>query len=104
MSFFGCRSGMHVGVHPRTLISRLIAYLTRSLEVAFPCHVAWLATIQVELVLEASVFLLLGEYLEFLGKCIDLGTIFFCSGGMVLECYETTPIFLSYLLTLLLVM
>ena len=46
---------------------------------------AWLATIQAELVLEVSVLLLLGEFLEFLGKGIDLGAIFFCCGGTVLE-------------------
>ena len=46
---------------------------------------AWLATIQAELVLEVSVFLLLGEFLKFLGKCIDLGVILFCSCGTILE-------------------
>ena len=46
---------------------------------------AWLATVQAELVLEASVLLLLGDFLEFLGKGIDLSTIFFCCGGMILE-------------------
>ena len=67
------------------LISGLVVYLIRSLEAAFSHHVAWLATIQAELVLEASVFLLLGEFLEFLGKGIDLGTVLFCSSGTVLE-------------------
>ena len=74
-----------MGVCPRTLVSGLIVHLTGSLEVAFPHHVAWLATIQAKLVLEVSVLLLLGEFLKFLGKCIDLSTIFFCSGGTVLE-------------------
>ena len=76
---------MHLGVHPRALVSGLIVHLAGSLEVAFSHHVAWLATIQAELVLEALVFLLLGEFLEFLGKSIDLGTILFCSSSMVLE-------------------
>ena len=76
---------MHTGVCPRSLISRLIVYLAGSLEAAFSCHVAWLATIQAELVLEVSVLLLLGEFLEFLGKGIDLGAVFFCCGGAVLE-------------------
>ena len=76
---------MHTGVHPRMLVSGLIVHLVGSLEVAFSRHVAWLATIQTELVLEVSVFLFLGEFLEFLGKGINLSTIFFCSGSTVLE-------------------
>ena len=76
---------MHTGVRSRTLVSGLIVYLVRSLEAAFLHHVAWLATIQAELVLEASVLLLLGEFLEFLGEGIDLSTIFFHCGGMILE-------------------
>ena len=76
---------MHVGVRPWMLVSGLIVYLIRSLEAAFSCHVAWLATIQAELVLEALVFLLLGEFLEFLGKGIDLSVILFCSRSAILE-------------------
>ena len=76
---------MHTGVCPRTLISVLAIYLIRSLEVAFSRHVAWLATIQAELVLEVSVLLLFGEFLKFLGKGIDLSAIFFCCGGTILE-------------------
>ena len=76
---------MHAGVCPRVLISGLVVYLIRSLEAAFSRHVAWLATIQAELVLEASVLLLLGEFLKFLGEGIDLSTVFFCCGGTVLE-------------------
>ena len=75
---------MHAGVRPRTLISVLVICLIRSLEAAFSRHVAWLATVQAELVLEASVLLLLGEFLEFLGKGIDLSAIFFCCGGTIL--------------------
>ena len=60
-----------MGVCPRTLVSGLIVYLTGSLEAVFSCHVAWLATIQAELVLEVSLLLFLKEFLEFLGKCID---------------------------------
>ena len=74
-----------MGVRPRTLVSWLIVHLTGSLEVAFSRHVAWLATIQAKLVLEVSVLLLLGEFLEFLGKSIDLSAILFCCGGTVLE-------------------
>ena len=59
-----------MGVRPRTLISGLAIYLIRSLEVAFSRHVTWLATIQAELVLEASVLLLLGEFLEFWVKAL----------------------------------
>ena len=76
---------MHAGVCPRTLTSGLVIYLIRSLEVAFLGHVAWFATVQAELVLKASVFLLLGEFLEFLGKGINLSAIFFCCGSTILE-------------------
>ena len=76
---------MHAGVCPWMLVSGLVIYLTGSLQVAFSHHVAWLATIQAELVLEVSVFLLLGEYLKFLCKGIDLGAILFCSSGTILE-------------------
>ena len=74
-----------MGVRPRMLVSGLIVHLTGSLEVAFLHHVAWLATIQAKLVLEASVLLFFGEFLEFLGKGIDLGAILFCSSGTILE-------------------
>ena len=67
------------------LVSGLIVHLVGSLEVAFSHHVAWLATIQAELVLEASVFLLLGEFLKCLDKSIDLGTALFCSSSTTLE-------------------
>ena len=76
---------MHVGVRPRMLIARLIVSLIGSLEVEFSCHVAWLATVQAELVLETSILLFLREFLEFLGKSIDLSSVFFCSGSTVLE-------------------
>ena len=39
---------------------------------------------QAELVLEVSVILFFGTFLKFLGNCIDLGAILFCS-GMILE-------------------
>ena len=73
-----------MGVRPRTLISGLVVYLIRFLEAAFSRHVAWLGTIQAELVLEVSVLLLLGEFLEFLSEGINLSAIFFCCGGTVL--------------------
>ena len=48
---------------------------------AFLHHVAWLSTIQAELVLEVLDFLLLGMFLKFLGcDCIDF---ILCSGGMI---------------------
>ena len=56
---------MHVGVHPRTLVSRLIVYLTGSLEAAFSHHVAQLATIQAELVLEVLASLSSAYFLNF---------------------------------------
>ena len=74
-----------MGVCPRTLIARLIISLIGSLEAAFPRHVAWLATIQAELVLEVSVLLFLREFLKFLGKGVDLGTVFFSGGSTILE-------------------
>ena len=75
------------------LIAGQIVSLIGSLEVAFSCHVAWLATVQAELVLETSVLLFLREFLEFLGKSIDLSTVFFCSGGTTLEsCLRSTGV------------